>query len=133
MRKTITIISALILAATGFAQEQKTPEQIEKEFREGLDQQVETMAESLGLNDAQIFWADSILTANMYGMKDELQAMRKARVENTDLYMIAQDKWMEKTYEAFRKILSPEQWSKYLKSGAERDKKARDKRAQKRK
>jgi len=133
MRKTITIISALILAATGFAQEQKTPEQIEKEFREGLDQQVETMAESLGLNDAQIFWADSILTTNMYGMKDELQAMRKARVENTDLYMIAQDKWMEKTYEAFRKILSPEQWTKYLKSGAERDKKARDKRAQKRK
>jgi hypothetical protein len=43
----------------------------------------------------------------------------------------AQDRWMESTYNAFNKFLTPEQWEKYLKNGAAREKKARDKRAQK--
>ena len=39
---------------------------------------------------------------------------------------------MEKNYNALHAILNEEQWTKYLKTGAARDKKARDKREAKR-
>jgi hypothetical protein len=42
------------------------------------------------------------------------------------------DKWEDETYNAFRKILTDEQWKKYLKGGASRAKKARELRAKKR-
>ena len=39
----------------------------------------------------------------------------------------------EQIYQAMHKVFNEEQWEKYLKSGAARDKKARDKRAAKKK
>ena len=65
-------------------------------------------------------------------MRDELKGMGEAKVGNSDLYIIVQDKWAEKTYNAVHRILNDEQWNKYLKMGAARGKKSRDKRAQKR-
>ena len=38
------------------------------------------------------------------------------------------DKWMEKIDAAYKKIFNPEQWAAYLKSGAAKQQKARDKR-----
>ena len=40
---------------------------------------------------------------------------------------------MEQIYNAFSKVFDEDQWAKYLKQGAAREKKARDKRAAKRK
>ena len=55
----------------------------------------------------------------------------KKKVSNSDMYYVIQDKWMEKMYNGFKGVLDEDQWKKYLKSGAERQKKARDKRAAK--
>lgn len=114
------------------AQEQKTPEQREKEFSEAIEKEVERYQQSLDLNDWQVFYVDSILTHNYTALQKEMMELSSAKVSNSDIYYVTQDKWMEATYEAFHRIFSEAQWNKYLKTGAARDKKARDKRAAKR-
>ena len=49
-------------------------------------------------------------------------------MSNFDIYTRTSDKWAENIYVAFRKVLNDNQWDKYLKNGAARDKKAREKR-----
>ena len=47
------------------------------------------------------------------------------------LYEAARDKWMQRIYDSFHRVLDENQWAKYLKSGAGREQKAREKRAAK--
>lgn len=131
--KYIYTLLLLLLPLCVFAQEQKTPEQQEKEFREAIEKEVDRYADNLDLDDWQVFYVDSILTYNYTAMQKEMMELSSAKVSNSDIYFIAQDKWMEAIYMAFQKIFTEEQWNKYLKGGALRDKKARDKRAAKRK
>ena len=114
------------------AQEQKTPEQREKEVREWIDKEVEKYTNMLDLDFAQEFYVDSILTHDYFAMMAEQAEKSKAKVSSTDIYQAVQDKWSERIYMAFRKVLDDDQWAKYLKSGAAKDKKARDKREAKR-
>ncbi len=123
---------ALLLCTPALAQ-QKSPAEAEKEMYEYIEKEVERLTLSLDLNIAQVFWVDSILTYNYGALQKELAAMNHSKVSNSDLYYSVQDKWMEATYVAMERILDEEQWAKYLKAGAARDKKTRDKRAAKRK
>ena len=118
----------LLLPLCVFAQEQKTPEQQEKEFREAIEKEVDRYADNLDLDDWQIFYVDSILVHDYKAMTAEMEELSKAKVSNYDIYTKAQDKWMDKTYAAFEKVFDESQWEKYLKSGAAKEKKARDKR-----
>ena len=95
--------------------------------------QIETFTRTLKLEDWQVFYLDSIMTHDYTAMRDEIKSLSEAKVGNADAYQMTQDKWMEKMYQAFDKVLDRDQWAKYQKSGAGRDKKARDKRAAKRK
>lgn len=104
----------------------------EEKLYELVEQRVETLTETLALDPAQEFYVDSIMLHDYTELHAELNAMSKSRVSNSDLYVQVQDKWMEKMYREFEKLFTPEQWEKYLKSGALREKKARDKRAAKR-
>jgi len=125
-------ILSLSFTLTSFAQEQLTPEQEEKKMREGIELLVLRYEESLDLEVWQTFYVDSILVHNYNAMAEETKALAMNRVENGDLYMMISDKWEDETYNAFRKILTDEQWKKYLKGGASRAKKARELRAKKR-
>jgi len=133
-RKAILISIFLMIGTLAFAQQQapQTPEEREKQMYEAIQKQVDQLAESLDLEDWQIFYADSILTHDYGAMQKEFEAMSGNKVGNSDLYISVQDKWNEQIYNSFQKILSEDQWAKYLKQGAARAKKARDKRAQKR-
>ena len=71
---------------------------------------------------------DSILNHDYRAMQEELSSLASAKVSNSDIYMKTSDKWAENIYQAFRKVLNDDQWTKYLKSGAAREKKAREKR-----
>ena len=129
------IITALFfLAPAGLlAQEQElTPEQQEKKFREGIDAQIERYEETLDLEVWQTFYVDSILNHNYNAMRDEFKVLSDNKVATPELFVRIQDKWEEASYQAFRKILNEEQWVKYCKTGASRAKKARDKREEKR-
>ena len=124
----------LLVPGVAFAQQQgpQTPEQREKQMYENIQKQVDDMASSLDLEDWQIFYADSILTTNFGALAKEFEDLGKNKVSDLEVYSRLQDACMEKNYNAFRRILNEQQWAKYLKTGAARDKKARDKRAEKR-
>lgn len=128
------IIILLCLPICLSAQQSQTdPEKEEKQMRTAIDTQIETYTRTLKLEDWQVFYLDSIMTHDYTAMRDEVKSLSEAKVGNADAYQMVQDKWMEKMYQAFDKVLDREQWTKYQKSGAGRDKKARDKRAAKRK
>lgn len=132
MKKTLTIC-LLFLSICSFAQGQKNEKEREKQFREMIEKEVQRYEDVLKLEDWQVFYADSVLTTNYTGMQDEIKSMSESKVSNSDLYTLAVDKWQEKTYQAFRVFLTDEQWAKYLKTGAGKAKKDRDKREEKRK
>jgi len=127
-------ISALLLLPLwlGAQQTQEEAEEI-KQIREMIDKQVENYTDLLDLADWQIFYLDSILTHDYDAMRLEIKGLRDAKIGNTDAYVRAQDKWSEQIYTSLQKVFDEQQWTKYLKSGAARDKKSRDKRAAKRK
>lgn len=114
------------------AQQPATPEEQEKQFRQALDSQIEDYTSLLDLEYWQVFYVDSIMTHDYTAMRDEIQALSDAKVSNTDAYSRVQDKWAEQIYQSFKKVFTEEQWNKYLKSGAQREKKSRDKREAKR-
>ena len=120
----------LFLSLSAFAQQQPmSPEEEAKQMRTAIDASIEEYSKLLKLEDWQIFYLDSIMTHDYQAMKDELDALSAAKVGNTDAYINVQDKWNEKIYNSLPKVFNEAQWEKYLKSGARRDKKARDKRA----
>ena len=132
MRKIIIIVALCLLPAVAFAQQQpKSEEERQKEFYEAIEKQIERLTTMLSLEDWQVFYVDSILTHDYKAMQEEVMDLSKAKVSNSDIYYDVQDRWMEQIYQSFQKILSEDQWAKYQKSGAARDKKARDKRAAK--
>lgn len=128
----LTVVGLLMFLAASAQEQPLTPEQRAKKMREAIDKMVEDYERNLQLEDWQAFYADSILTHNLEERNKEMEAMASNKVANYDLYTMVGDKWEEETYNAFRRILTDEQWKKYLKSGAGRAKKARDQRAAKR-
>ncbi len=128
-------ISALLLLSI-FAFAQTPPQndiEEQKRIREAIDAQIEDYTQLLDLQDWQIFYVDSIMTHDYEQMRVELAALSTAKVSNSEAYIRVQDKWMEKMYQAFMKVFDKNQWAKYEKSGAAREKKNRDKREAKRK
>lgn len=85
----------------------------------------------LKLEDWQLFLVDSVANANFFGKTEEMLDMNSRMISSSTLYQLASDKWDEKTYQAMHKILTEDQWKRYLKLGGERDKRQRDKRLEK--
>ena len=127
------IAALLLLPFLAGAQQPQSEEEELKQLREVIDKTVETYETQLRLEDWQSFYVDSILTHDYDALRLELKALREAKVSNVDIYQTTQDKWAEQIYNSLQKVFDEDQWAKYLKSGAARDKKARDKRAAKRK
>lgn len=116
----------LLGAAPGALAQQKerAPEEI-------ASQEAERLETLLGLEGWQVFYVDSILQNNYSHMQAELYGLRDSKVENVDLYVSVRDKWNQLTYDAFSKVFNEDQWNRYLKSGAGKEMKLRQKRAAK--
>ena len=127
------ITALLLLPLWALAQQPQNDEEEIKQMREAIDKTVENYEHLLDLEDWQTFYVDSILTHDYEALRLELSSLRAAKMANADTYQQVQDKWAEQIYTSMQKVFSEEQWAKYLKSGAARDKKSRDKRAAKRK
>ncbi len=52
-------------------------------------------------------------------------------MENRDLYISINDKWMEQIENSYKRFFNPEQWEKYWKNTGKRAQKERDKRREK--
>ena len=110
------------------AQSGQKKENKEKKMDEFIKNQVSNLENSLKLETWQTFYVDSILNHDYRAMQDELDNLSSAKVSNTDIYIRTQDKWNEQIYQALSKVMNEAQWNKYLKMGAAREKKFRDKR-----
>ena len=128
MKKILFAALALLISIGSAFAQQMTPEEKEKKMEEFIQKEVEKLEKGLKLEDWQVFYADSILNHDYHALQEELDALQEAKVSSSDLYTKASDRWAEKMYDAMHKVLNEEQWAKYLKSGAGREKKARDKR-----
>ena len=127
------ITALLLLPLWAGAQQPQSEEEELKQLREAVENTVTNYENQFHLEDWQSFYVDSILTHDYDALRLELKALRNAKVANTEIYVQAQDKWAEQIYNSLQKVFNEEQWAKYLKSGAAREKKSRDKRAAKRK
>ena len=100
---------------------------------EFVDKEVQRLSHLLDLEYWQEFYVDSTLTHDFRAMTEEIESMQKAMVENRDLYVNVQDKWMQAIDDSYKRFFTKEQWAKYWKSGARRAQEARDKRNKKKK
>lgn len=125
----LAVVCLLFSALTVFAQQNPpSQEEQEKKMSEYIQKEVDRLEMTLKLEDWQVFYVDSILNHDLRAMQEEMNNLSSSKVSNYDIYTRTNDKWAEKIYVAFRKVLNDNQWQKYLKSGAARDKKAREKR-----
>ena len=90
--------------------------------------EAERLERLLDLEYWQVFYVDSTLQHDYQAMQDEYTALRDAKVSNMSMYIAVQYKWMEKIDSTYRKYFTPQQWKAYLKSGAAKMQKAREKR-----
>lgn len=95
------------------------------------EKEVLRLETALKLEDWQVFYVDSTLVHDYTEWMDEIQELSKARVENRDLYIAVQDKWMERIEASYRKFFTEDQWKEYLKQGGERIIRERQKRRDK--
>jgi len=109
------------------------PEEREKQLLEYVDKEVQRLSTLLDLEYWQEFYVDSTLTHDLKAMNEEMEKLQSAKVENTDLYINAQDKWMQQIDNTYKRLFTADQWAKYWKSGGKRAQDARDKRKKKKK
>ena len=130
MRKFMTIIVVTILASSVFSIGVFAQSQDNKEpsMEELASQEADRLGATLDLADWQIFYVDSTLQHDYIALDAELKDLQKSKVGNTDIYVAVQDNWMQQIYNTFQKIFDEDQWNAYLKSGAAKQQKARDKR-----
>lgn len=95
---------------------------------ERAEMEADRLQRILDLEDWQVFYVDSTLKHDYPAMIAESEALRESKVANSSMYQAVADKWMEQIDATYRKIFTDEQWAAYLKSGAGKAQKARDKR-----
>ena len=127
-RLTLSVLILMTLrsifpAASGAQEPQEPPTVTQMAATEA-----ERLERLLDLEYWQVFYVDSTLQHDFQAMQDEFESLRKAKVSNSAMYIAVQDKWMEKIDSTYRKFFSDAQWKAYLKSGAAKQQKAREKR-----
>lgn len=100
----------------------------EPDVMEMAEQEADRLQRILDLEDWQVFYVDSTLKYNFPAMQKEFMTLKGAKVTNSSIYQSVQDKWMEKTDSSYMRIFNEDQWAAYLKSGAAKQRKAREKR-----
>lgn len=113
----------MLLPLSSFAQQPEEPD-----IYEQIEQEAERLQRVLNLEDWQVFYVDSTLTHDLPAMKAEVYNLASQKVGNADVYLLVQDKWMDQIDATYKKIFTEEQWAAYLKAGAAKAMKAREKR-----
>lgn len=127
--KLIGLVAAILftLLSTGggniYAQQQDQPD-----IYEQAETEADRLQRILDLEDWQVFYVDSTLKHDFPAMLAEYDQLRTSKVTNSSLYQAVYDKWMTKIDETYKRIFTKEQWAAYLKSGAAKAQKAREKR-----
>ena len=122
----LSVLAALVFANEYQACAQEPPKQ--PDVFEQAEVEADRLQGLLELEDWQVFYVDSTLKHDFPAMMEEYAQLQGSKVTNTSMYQAVQDKWMDQIDRTYRKLFTDEQWNKYLKSGAARAQKAREKR-----
>lgn len=127
MNKFLTgTLLTILLCLPGIMGAQNKPET--PSIEEMATKEADRLATLLKLEDWQVFYVDSTLQHDYAALQEEYEKLQKSKVENTDLYIMVRDKWMDQIDRAYRKFFNDTQWNAYLRSGAAKQQKAREKR-----
>lgn len=122
MKRLLLLLCALpvfAFSANAQNQEEQSPEEM-------AALQAEQMAELFDFTDYQLYQADSILQVNYPAMMMEINQVQRSGAQQQDKYLMVQNKYLEIIDNAFEKIMTEEQWAKYMKSAYGQAKKKRD-------
>ena len=131
MKMTNGLLIALAVASTFVSGQQRAVAQEpdrQFELMEKAEAEADRLQRVLNLEDWQVFYVDSTLKHDYPAMLAECDKLQASKVMNSSLYIAVQDKWMEQIDVTYKRIFTEEQWAAYLKSGALRAQKAREKR-----
>ena len=126
-RKTLilAIISLFICGFEAMAQQQNGDG---PDIYEQAEAEADRLQRILHLEDWQTFYVDSTLKHDYPAMMEEFDKLRTAKVTNADIFQDVQDKWWDRIDASYRRIFNDEQWKAYLKNGAGKAQKLREKR-----
>lgn len=119
-------VAAALFFLAGFnaAAQQEKPFDMQLHAEEEADR----LQKLLDLEDWQVFYVDSTLKHDLPAWMVETEKLQTAKVANSALYVAVSDKWMDQIDATYKRIFTPEQWAAYLKTGAGKAMKAREKR-----
>lgn len=128
MKKILFALLSMLFSVSVNAYAQEQAEQKQPTPEEMAAKEADRLADLLKLEYWQVFYVDSTLQHDYAAWQEEVKKLQAARVDNYDLYTITSDKWMEQIDKTYKKFFTPQQWAAYLKSGAAKQQKAREKR-----
>ena len=126
----VRLLPVLMLAGMFAASVEASAQEPQKQpdIYEQAETEADRLQRILDLEDWQVFYVDSTLKHDFPAMMADYDKLRASKVSNTSMYQAVQDKWMDQIDATYKKIFNPQQWAAYLKSGAAKAQKARDKR-----
>ncbi len=129
MKLNLTLITASALLVSMFFSVSALAQQQEKpDVHQQAEEEADRLQRVLDLEDWQLFYVDSTLKHDLSAIMTEYEKLQDSKVNNVSLYQSVQDKWMEQIDATYKKIFTEKQWAAYLKSGAAKAIKAREKR-----
>ena len=129
MKLNLTLITASALLVSMFFSVSALAQQQEKpDVNQQAEEEADRLQRVLDLEDWQLFYVDSTLKHDLSAIMTEYEKLQDSKVNNVSLYQSVQDKWMEQIDATYKKIFTEKQWAAYLKSGAAKAIKAREKR-----
>lgn len=126
--KLVHLAAAVLLLISFSVQAGAQEQDMQKTLIERAEEEADRLQRVLELEDWQVFYVDSTLKHDYPAMMAEYEKLQASKVSNSSLYIAVQDKWMDRIDATYRKIFNDRQWAMYLKSGAARAQKAREKR-----
>ena len=117
------VVVSMIFSVSVSAQQQEGPDVYQQ-----AEDEADRLQRSLDLEDWQVFYVDSTLKHDLSAIMSEYEELQSSKVGNVSMYQAVQDKWMDQIDATYKKIFTEEQWKVYLKTGAGKAIKAREKR-----
>ena len=117
------VVVSMIFSVSVSAQQQEGPDVYQQ-----AEDEADRLQRSLDLEDWQVFYVDSTLKHDLSAIMSEYEELQSSKVGNVSMYQSVQDKWMDQIDATYKRIFTEEQWKAYLKTGAGKAIKAREKR-----
>ena len=128
MKLNIYVLAVAVTMFYAVSESSAQQPQNQPDIYEQAEMEADRLQKLLELEDWQAFYVDSTLKHDFPAMMAEYDQLRASKVSNQSMYQAVHDKWMDQIDNTYKRLFDDRQWAAYLKSGAAKAQKARDKR-----